>query len=65
MAVEEQVRGHGGRRIVLNARDNAVKFNRRHGYSAIGEAETAIDVIRHRPTAKLCRKISQSSIFRS
>ena len=65
MAVEEQARGRGGRKIVLNARDNAVKFYRRHGYEVIGEAEAAFGVIRHLPTTKFCRKINQSSIFRS
>ena len=33
--------------IVLNARDNAIEFYRRHGYAVIGEAETLFGAVRH------------------
>ena len=44
----------GARKIVLNARDNAVEFYRKRGYDIIGDAETLLfGVIRHVRMAKL------------
>ena len=40
-------RGRGVRKIVLNARDNAVQFYWKHGYEVIGDAETLFGVICH------------------
>jgi ribosomal protein S18 acetylase RimI-like enzyme len=52
-ALEAEARGRGGRKIVLNARDNAVEFYRKRGYSILGDAETLFGVIRHVRMAKL------------
>ena len=46
-ALEAEARGRGVRKIVLNARDNAVAFYRKRGYDVIGDAETLFGVIRH------------------
>jgi predicted GNAT family N-acyltransferase len=52
-ALETKDRRHGARKIVLNARDNAVEFYRKRGYDIIGDAETVFGVIRHVRMAKL------------
>ena len=52
-ALETKARRHGARKIVLNARDNAVEFYRKRGYDIIGDAETLFGVIRHVRMAKL------------
>jgi N-acetylglutamate synthase-like GNAT family acetyltransferase len=39
-ALEAEARATGARKIVLNARDNAVEFYRKRGYDIIGDAET-------------------------
>ena len=41
--------------IVLNARDNAMEFYRRHGYVAIGEAETLFGAVQHVKMSKTIR----------
>ncbi len=46
-ALEAEARGRGARKIVLNARDNAVAFYRKRGYDVIGDAETLFGVISH------------------
>ena len=46
-ALEAEARATGARKIVLNARDNAVEFYRKRGYDLIGDAETLFAVIRH------------------
>jgi predicted GNAT family N-acyltransferase len=51
-ALETKARRHGARKIVLNARDNAVEFYRKRGYDIIGNAETLFGVIRHVRMAK-------------
>jgi len=51
-ALEADARGTGARKIVLNARDNAVEFYRKRGYDVIGDAETLFGAIRHVRMAK-------------
>ncbi len=46
-ALEAEARASGARKIVLNARDNAVEFYRKRGYDVIGDAETLFGVIQH------------------
>ena len=47
--LEERARRAGATRIVLNARDNAVPFYRRHGYHLMEQAPTLLfDYIVHR-----------------
>src|SRR6266566_10147132 len=46
-ALEAEARGRGARKIVLNARDNAVEFYRKRCYDVIGDAETLFGVISH------------------
>jgi len=41
--------------IVLNARDNAMEFYRRHGYVAIGKAETLFGAVQHVKMSKTIR----------
>jgi len=38
---------HGARKVVLNARENAMECYARHGYAVVGEAETLSGAIRH------------------
>ncbi|MBS7650438.1 MAG: GNAT family N-acetyltransferase [Candidatus Bathyarchaeia archaeon] len=45
--LEDIARGRGARMIVLNAREEAVKFYRKHGYEVVGDAGTLFDSIRH------------------
>ncbi|MBS7629078.1 GNAT family N-acetyltransferase [Candidatus Bathyarchaeota archaeon] len=45
--LEDVARVRGARRIVLNAREEAVKFYRKHGYEVVGDAGTLFDSIRH------------------
>jgi GNAT superfamily N-acetyltransferase len=52
-ALETKARRHGARKILLNARDNAVEFYRKRGYDIIGGAETLFGVIRHVRMEKL------------
>ena len=52
-ALETEARGRGARKIVLNARDNAAEFDRKHGYEIIGDAGTLFGVIRHARMAKV------------
>ena len=46
-ALEAEARGRGVRKIVPNARDNALEFYRKRGYDVIGDAETLFGVISH------------------
>ena len=50
--LEAEALRRGARKIVLNARDNAVEFYRKRGYAIVGDAETLFGVIRHVRTAK-------------
>jgi predicted GNAT family N-acyltransferase len=52
-ALEVEARGRGAAKIVLNARDNAVKFYRKRGYGIFGDAETRFGMIHHVRMAKL------------
>jgi len=52
-ALKAEARGRGVRKIVLNARDNAVEFYRKRGYGIIGDAQTLFGVIHHVRMAKL------------
>jgi predicted GNAT family N-acyltransferase len=45
--LEDIAREKGARIIVLNAREEAVKFYRKHGYEVVGDAGTLFDSIRH------------------
>ena len=45
--LEQLARAHGVERIVLNARDDAVEFYERLGYSVIGPGPTLFDEINH------------------
>ena len=54
-ALETIARRDGARKIVLNARDNAVEFYRERGYEIIGDAETLFGVIRH---VRMARSLS-------
>ena len=45
--LEAEAKRFGALRIVLNARDNAIKFYEKHGYTVIQEAETLFGVVRH------------------
>jgi predicted GNAT family N-acyltransferase len=45
--LEDHARSHGVTGIVLNARENAVNFYRRHGYTVEGPAETLFGQVRH------------------
>jgi len=45
--LEAEALRRGARKIVLNARDNAVEFYRKRGYAIVGEGETLFGVIRH------------------
>ena len=51
-ALEAEARGRDPRKIVLNARGNAVEFYRKHGYDIIGDAQTLFGMIRHSRRAK-------------
>lgn len=50
--LEAAARERGARRIVLNAREGARGFYERHGYAAIGPAETMFGQIAHTQMAK-------------
>ena len=50
--LEAEALRRGARKIVLNARDNAVEFYRKRGYVIVGDAETLFGVIRHVRIAK-------------
>jgi N-acetylglutamate synthase-like GNAT family acetyltransferase len=45
--LEDRARCQGAKRIILNARDNAVGFYARSGYEAIGPGETLFGQVRH------------------
>ena len=45
--LEAEAKRFGALRIVLNARDNAIKFYEKHGYTVIQEAETLFGAVRH------------------
>jgi GNAT superfamily N-acetyltransferase len=45
--LEDEARAGGARRMVLNARDAAVRFYSRHGYAISGESEPLFDSIPH------------------
>ena len=51
-ALEAAARRLKASRILLNARDNAIEFYRRHGYKDFGEAETLFGSVRHVRMAK-------------
>jgi N-acetylglutamate synthase-like GNAT family acetyltransferase len=45
--LEAEAKRFGASRIVLNARDKAIKFYEKHGYTVIEEAETLFGAVRH------------------
>ena len=45
--LEKEAKRFGASRIVLNARDNAIKFYEKHGYAVIEEADTLFGAVRH------------------
>ena len=51
-ALEAEARRLKTSQIVLNARDNAIEFYRKHGYGIVGEAETLFGSARHVRMAK-------------
>jgi predicted GNAT family N-acyltransferase len=44
---ERRARGAGATSIVLNARDHAQRFYARHGFVAVGPAETIFSAVKH------------------
>ena len=50
--LERRAAAAGARRIVLNARKNAVPFYLKHGYAVTGPADTLYGVIEHFRMAK-------------
>jgi GNAT superfamily N-acetyltransferase len=46
-ALEDRARHAGARRIVLNAREMAVSFYRKHGYTLVGKSGTLFGSIDH------------------
>ena len=46
-ALEAARLSRGARKVVLNARENAMEFYARHGYAVVGEAETLSGAIRY------------------
>src|SRR5438270_1270052 len=51
-ALEAEARQSKASHILLNARDNAIEFYRKHGYGIVGEAETLFGSARHVRMAK-------------
>ncbi len=51
-ALEQQAQDMGLRRIVLDARESAVRFYERHGYGIVGLGHTLFGSIRHFRMAK-------------
>ncbi|HEV2388259.1 MAG TPA: GNAT family N-acetyltransferase [Candidatus Acidoferrales bacterium] len=45
--LEQRARAGGAKRVVLNARDRAVEFYRRHGYRIVQKSEVLFDAIPH------------------
>jgi len=45
--LETRIKEKGGKYIVLNARDLAIKFYEKHGYNIVKEAHNLFDVIPH------------------
>src|SRR6266404_3526512 len=45
--LEAEAKRYGASRIVLNARDKAIKFYENHGYTVTQEAETLFGAVRH------------------
>ena len=45
--LERRLTKEGARTIILNARDNAVKFYKKHDYKIIGKGNILFDVIEH------------------
>src|SRR6267378_3342451 len=50
--LEAEAKRFGALRIVLNARDNAIKFYEKHGYATTGGADTLFESVRHVRMAK-------------
>ena len=48
LALEAEARRRKAWKIVLNARENVVRFYVRHDYAAIDKAETLFGMVRHR-----------------
>jgi N-acetylglutamate synthase-like GNAT family acetyltransferase len=46
-ALEAEAQRFGASRIILNARDNAIKFYEKHGYTVVEEADTLFGAVRH------------------
>lgn len=45
--LEQHAQQHGARRVVLNAREAAIPFYRRHGYQLEGAIETSFECVPH------------------
>jgi len=45
--LEKKIKANGGKFIILNARDIAIKFYKKHGYEIVKEAHTLFDIIPH------------------
>ena len=54
-ALEAEARRLKASRILLNARDNAIEFYRRHGYATTGEADSLFESVRHIKMDKMLR----------
>ena len=50
--LEAEAKRFGALRIVLNARDNAIKFYEKHGYATTSGADTLFESVRHVRMAK-------------
>ena len=53
--LEAEARRLNVSQVVLNARDNAIVFYRKHGYATTGEADTLFESVRHVRMAKILR----------
>ena len=47
LELEKRLKERGAKYIVLNARENAVEFYRKHGYIIVGKAHTLFNSIHH------------------
>ena len=50
--LEEKIKERGAKSIILNARDLAVKFYKKHGYKIVKEGKKLFDVIPHYKMSK-------------
>jgi GNAT superfamily N-acetyltransferase len=50
--LEQRAKAAGAKRVVLNARETAVRFYLRHGYAVVTEGETLFGSIKHQKMEK-------------